>query len=135
MATARKIEILTVSLDARPGSLAAVYAAFREAKVNAIWSWAYQMGPDMAQGHFYASDTKKAKAALEKIGKTPKLENACYYEDADELGRYHDVLKKIAAAGLNIEASDAFGLGGKFATVFFAAAADIPKLCSVLGCK
>lgn len=135
MATAKKIEILTVSLDTRPGALREVYAAFREAKVNTIWSWAYQMGPDMAQGHFYTSDAAKAKATLEKMGKKPKVESACYYEDTDEIGRYHDVLSKIAAAGVNIEATDAFALGGKFATAIFAAEADLPKLCAALGCK
>src|SRR5215472_1596068 len=98
----------TVQLEPKPGALEKVYAAFREAKVNVIASWAYQLGPESAQAHFYASDTAKAKGVLEKLGKSPKI---------------------------NIEATDAFAIGGKFATLFFAQEADIGKLCAALGAK
>ncbi len=134
MATTKKIEILTYKLEPKPGALAKVFASLREAKVNVIASWAYQMGPTDAQGHVYASDTAKAKDILTKIGVQPKVEFACYVEDADELGRYAALLKKIADAGLNVEASDAFAVGGKFATVLFVNQKDIPKLCQTLGC-
>jgi len=35
---------------------------------------------------------------------------------------------------VNLEATDAFGIGGKFAAVLFANQKDIPKLCQTLGC-
>ena len=134
MATTKKIEILTYKLEPKPGALAKVFASFREAKVNVIASWAYQTGPNDAQGHVYASDTAKAKDVLTKTGAQPKVEYACYVEDADEVGRYAGLLKKIGDAGLNLEASDAFAIGGKFATVLFVNQKDIPKLCQTLGC-
>ena len=134
MATAKKIEILTYKLEAKPGALAKVFAAFKDAKVNVIASWAYQLGPHEAQGHVYASDGAKAKEVLTKIGAQPKVEYACYVEDTDEVGRYAGLLKKIGDAGLNLEATDAFGIGGKFAAVLFANQKDIPKLCQTLGC-
>jgi len=134
MATTKKIEILTFKLEPKPGALAKVFASFRDAKVNVIASWAYQLGPTDAQGHVYASDTAKAKDVLTKLGAKPKSEYACYVEDVDEIGRYASLLKKISDAGINLEASDAFGIGGKFATVFFADQKEIPKLCQTLGC-
>jgi len=134
MATTKKIEILTYKLDAKPGALAKVFASFREAKVNVIASWAYQMGPTEAQGHVYASDTAKAKDVLTKMGKEPKTENACCVEDVDEIGRYAALLKKIGDAGINLEATDAFAVGGKFGALFFVDQKDIPKLCQALGC-
>jgi hypothetical protein len=134
MATTKKIEIVTYKLEAKPGALAKVFEAFREAKVNVIASWAYQMGPNEAQGHVYAKDTAKAKEALTKLGREPKVENACYAEDTDEVGRYAALLKKIGDAGINIDATDAFAIGGKFATVFFVQQQDIAKLCQTLGC-
>lgn len=134
MATTKKIEVLTYKLESKPGSLAKVFAAFREAKVDVLASWAYQMGPDTAQGHVYAKDTAKAKDVLTKIGGEPKVENACYAEDTDEVGRYAVLLKKIADAGINLDATDAFAIGGKFATVFFVQQKDIAKLCQTLGC-
>jgi hypothetical protein len=134
MATAKKVELVTFKLEAKPGALAKVYASFRDAKVNVIATWAYQMGPSEAQGHIYASDTAKAKDVLAKLGREPKIEYACYVEDTDEIGRYASLLKKIADAGINLEATDAFAIGGKYATLLFVQQKDVPKLCQTLGC-
>jgi hypothetical protein len=133
MPTAKKIEVLTVKLDPKPGALAQVLSAFREAKVNLTASWAYQMGPTEAQAHFFTVDTDRAKQALTKLGKTPKSEAAFWVEDTDKVGNYHGVLDKFAKAGVNIEASDAFGIGGRFATVIFVAEGDVSKAAKALG--
>ena len=133
MATAKKIAVLTVSLDAKPGALAQILGAFREAKVNLTASWGYQMGPGEAQAHFFTGDLDRAKQALTKLGKKPKTESAFWVEDADQIGSYHSVLQKIAQAGINIEATDAFAIGGKFATVIFVAEKDVPKAAKALG--
>jgi hypothetical protein len=134
MATTKKIDLLTFKLETKPGALAKVFASFREANVNVLATWAYQMGPTEAQGHIYASDTTKAKDVLTKIGKAPKIEQAVYVEDVDEVGRYAKILKTVADAGINLEATDAFAIGGKFATLLFVDQKDIPKLCQTLGC-
>jgi hypothetical protein len=133
MATARKIELLTVSLDPKPGALAQVLAAFREAKVNVTASWAYQMGPGEAQAHFFAADLDRARQTLTKLGKSPKTESAFWVEDADQIGNYHTALQKFAQAGINIEATDAFAIGGKFATVIFVNEKDLSKAATALG--
>ncbi len=133
MATAKKIDLLTIKLDPKPGALAQVMGAFREAKVNVTASWGYQMGPGEAQAHFFTGDFDRAKQALTKLGKTPKTEAAFWVEDADQIGNYHTVLQKIAQAGINVEATDAFAIGGKFATVIFVAESDVPKAAKVLG--
>jgi hypothetical protein len=133
MATVKKINLLTVTLDPKPGALAQVLGTFREAKVNVTASWAYQMGPGEAQAHFFSSDLDRTKKALEKLGKAPKTEAAFWVEDADQIGNYHNVLQKLAQAGINIEATDAFGIGGKFATVIFVAEGDVAKAAKALG--
>jgi len=133
MATAKKIDVLTVSLDPKPGALAKVLTAFREAKVNLNASWAYQMGPGEAQAHFFAADLDRAKQVLTKEGKSPKTEPAFWVEDTDQLGNYHGVMQKLAQGGINIEATDAFAIGGRFATVIFVADGDVPKAAKALG--
>jgi len=133
MANARKIDVLTVPLDPKPGALAQVMSAFREAKVNLTASWAYQMGPTEAQAHFFTADVERGKQALTKLGKSPKTEPAFWIEDSDQLGNYLAVLQKLEKAGINIEATDAFAIGGKFATVLFVAANDVPKAAKALG--
>jgi hypothetical protein len=133
MATAKKIDLLTIKLDPKPGALAQVLGTLREAKVNLIASWGYQMGPGEAQAHFFSADLDRAKQALTKAGKPPKTESAFWVEDADKIGSYHGVLQKLAQAGINVEATDAFGIGGKFATVIFVAEGDVPKAAKALG--
>jgi hypothetical protein len=131
---AKKIELLTVSLEAKPGALAKVYAAFRDARVNVIASWAYQMGPGEAKAHFYAPDLKTAKDALTKLGKTPVVEPVCWVEGTDAIGSYLEPLDKIAKAGLNVEASTAFAIDDRFATVIFSDPPEaIEKLCRAVG--
>jgi hypothetical protein len=133
MGTAKKIDVLTVKLDPKPGALAQVLGAFRDAKVNLTASWGYQMGPGEAQAHFFTADAERAKQALSKLGKTAKTEAAFWVDDADKIGNYHSVLEKLAKSGINIEATDAFGIGGKFATVIFVAEGDIAKAAKALG--
>jgi hypothetical protein len=101
--------------------------------VNLTASWGYQMGPGEAQAHFYATDTERAKQALSKLNKSPTTESAFWVDDADKIGNYHSVLEKLAKAGINIEATDAFGIGGKFATVIFVAEGDVAKAAKALG--
>ena len=131
---ATKIQTLEFALDTKPGALSQVYNAFREANVNIIGSWAYEKGPGDAKGIIYAENTTQAKDVLTKMGKNPKTANACYVTGTDKVGPYADCLQKIAAAHVNLHATDAIGVGGKFATVFFAEEKDIPTLCKALGC-
>jgi hypothetical protein len=46
----------------------------------------------------------------------------------NEIDRYTALLKKIGDAGINLEATDAFAIGGKYAAIFFVDQKDIPKL-------
>ena len=128
----KKIQTLTVPLDTKPGALSHVYTAFKEAGIKILASWAYEMGPNQAQAHFYAADTTKAKDVLTKLGKKTTIEDAVYAEGDDQVGVYAELLAKVTKAGVNIEATDAFGVNGKFATVFFAK--DTTALCKALGC-
>lgn len=131
----KAIETITVDLEPKPGSLNAVLQAFREAGVDLRASWAFEMGPGMpGKGIFYAADTAKAEAALKALGKKPVRGRACWAEGEDKVGAYARLLAKVAAAGVNLHATDALGVGGRFCTVLFADEKDCDKLCKALGC-
>jgi len=133
-ASVKKIETIEVDLQARPGALSEVYCAFRDAGVNVVASWAFEMGPGQAKGIFCASDTAKAIDVLTKRGLKPVSGNACWAQGEDAIGVYCELLEKIKNAGVNLHATDAFAVGGKFATVFFADAKDYAALCKALNC-
>lgn len=129
-----KIQTLRVALNTQPGALGEVYNAFREANVNVIACCGYEIGPGKAEAVFYASDTNRAKDVLTKMGKNPALGNACFAQGDDKVGVYADLLQKIAREKINLHATEAFGVGGKFAGVFFCEEKDVPTLCKALGC-
>ncbi len=130
----RKIQTLVVSLETKPGALAHIYGAFREENVNVLASWGYEMGPGQAQAVLYPEDFTKAKKVLTQLGLKPTESYACYATGDDKVGAYAELLHKISKAGINLHATDAFSINGKWATVFFAEEKDLPTLCNALGC-
>ena len=132
--TCKAIQTLEVNLETKPGALAKIYSAFKEANVNVIASWGYEMGPDEARAILYPTDLAKAKSVLTELGLSLTVRKACYAECEDKVGTYADLLNKIAVAGVNITATDAFGVNGRCATVFFCDTKDYSALCRALGC-
>lgn len=132
--SAKRIQCLEVNLNHKPGSLAKVFGAFREAKVNIVSHWAYEMGPGEAKGIFYATDYNKAKEVLTQLSLKPESCDACWVEGDDQIGSYVDWLQKIAKAGVNINATDAYSINGRWGSVFYAEEKDYPALCKALGC-
>jgi hypothetical protein len=134
MATqAKRIQTVDVSLPAEAGSLARIYSGFREEGINVIASWGYEMGPGQAQAHFYVTDMEKTKTTLKKMGLKPTLTNAVWFEGSDKVGAYAEVLGKVAKAGINIGATDAFAIDGRFASVLFTTnEKDFTPLCKAL---
>lgn len=131
---AQKMESFTVELQPKPGALARVYAALAEAKINVLASWGYEMGPGEAQVHLTAKEGTRLKEVLTKLGFRPEVGAVCLVEGADKPGEYAAVLKKIADAKINVHATDALSVGGKFVASFFVDDKDLPTLCKVLGC-
>jgi hypothetical protein len=127
----KKIKTLTVELDTRPGSLCHVFNAFKEAFVYVQSSWAYEMGPDKAEVIFCVSDANKAEEVLKLMDKTPHLSHAICAEGDDYTGAYAELLNKIAAKNISINATDAQAVGSKFVAVFFADDENLEKMCSL----
>lgn len=128
----KRIQTLDVTLPAEAGALARIYSGFREANVNVIASWGYEMGPKEAMAHFFVADTKATEVILKKMGLKAKVNDACWIEGDDKLGAYAEVLGRVSKAGVNLTATDAFSINGRFASVLFTAPNDFPKLCKAL---
>lgn len=130
---AKRIQTLDVQLPTEAGALARIYSGFRESGVNVIASWGYEMRPHEARAHFYVTDLDKTKATLTKMGFKPTVTEACWIEGEDKLGAYAEVLGQVAKAGINIGATDAFTVNGRFASVLFTAEPkDYSALCKAL---
>ena len=130
----KKIQTLEVTLGTKPGELSKVYAALKKNNIDVVASWGFEMGPGQAKAIIYPTDLNKAKTALNELHLTPKTGQACYATGDNKVGQYAELLEKVAKAGVNLHATDAFGVGNKFATVFFSEDKDFSTLCKALGC-
>ncbi|MBU0506881.1 MAG: hypothetical protein ABII18_13050 [bacterium] len=129
----KKIKTLTVDLDAHPGSLCHIFNAFKEAFVYVQSSWAYEMGPDKAEVIFCVNDANKAEEVLKQMNKSPRISQAFYVEGDDYTGAYAEILNKVAAANININATDAQAVGNKFVAAFFADDENLEKMSALFG--
>ena len=130
---AKRIQTLDIALPAEPGALARVYSGFREAGVNVISSWGYEMGPNDGRAHFFVTDIEKTRTVLTKMGFKPTTSDACWIEGDDKVGAYAEILSQLAKANVNIGATDAFSINGRFAAVLFVSRpTDFPALCKAL---
>lgn len=128
----KKITLLDVPLDTKPGALAEIYFAFRGAGLSVKASWAYETGPGKGMAHLYVEDVDAAEKVLDSIHKKHSRAHAVWAEGIDEVGVYAALLQKISSAGVNLHATDAMGVGGQFACAFWAEDKDFPALCKAL---
>ncbi len=129
-----KYPTLVVELETKPGSLAAIYRAFRESSLNMRASWGYEMGPGKAQVILCPQDLTKTKDVLTKMGRKFTTSNVCYAEGEDRVGCYSELLDKVTKANINLHATDAVATAGKFTCGFWTEDKDFPALCKALGC-
>ena len=71
--------------------------------------------------------------SIKDLGFNVQNSKAVWADSDDHVGAYADILQKVTSAEVNLHASDAFEIGGKFATVLFAE--DHLALCKALGLK
>ena len=96
---------LTVSLENRPGTLADLGEALGSAGLNIDAFAGFGLG-EAGVAHVLVSDAGKAKAALEGAGiKVASVTEALSVTLPDEPGALGAHARKLASAGVNIEAS------------------------------
>ena len=132
--TVKRIQTLDVTLPTEPGAMGRVFGIFREANVDVVATWGYEMGPNQGQAHFLVQDVELARKTLTQAGLNPTTTDAIWMETDNKIGPYAETLTTLGKAGLNIGATDAFAIGNRFATVIFPAdVKDFPKFCTTLG--
>ena len=129
---ARKVQVLELPLKTEPGVLGRVFRALREAHVNVDSCWDYQSKPGHAQCYLIARDTERAKEALFQAGTLP-IESTCLWIETDETHEQEkSAFDRITKAGVNIEATDALTLDGRFGTLIWVSEKDLPSTCDAL---
>jgi len=132
--TMKRVKTFTVDLTDKPGDLATVVGACREAKVEMLGCWGWAMGDGKGAACFLAKEPAQFEATLKKLGRKYKQMDACWTEGADTLGVFNDLVQTAAKAGVNLHAANATGTAGKFCSVFFADEGQYDKMCKAFNC-
>src|SRR5262249_23516089 len=120
---------LTVKAEAKAGSLAKITQQLRDAGVNCLGLWAYNMGPDTAEVIVIPENAAKAQGVLQDARKGSGF---LLFGD-DKVGALCPTLDAIAKGGINLEAVAALAVAGRCATCIFPRDADVDAIGKIIG--
>jgi prephenate dehydratase len=119
----------------RAGEGARLLAVLRDAGVNLIALWGYPYGRGRARLEFVPENgTVFADAAKQAKLKLSKKETAFWVQGDDQPGALAEVLEKLAAARISVNAVQGVSAGaGRFGAVLFLTPAATRKAVDILG--
>jgi hypothetical protein len=134
--TIRRIDYFYIEVPDRPGEGAKALAALRDAGVNLLAYTGFPRGR-RAQLDFIPEDPASFKAAAKKIGlKLSAKKTGFWIQGEDRPGAIADLMGKLAAANVNVTASDAVCAGeGRYGAILWVKSADLRKAVKALGAK
>jgi hypothetical protein len=114
-----KIKQLTISIENRPGALAAVARTLGNAKVNILSLLGSGQGTS-GTIHLIVDDTRRAKKALDEAKLAFRETVAEEFELPNKPGALAQALEKLAAKGINLSSIHATASkGGKKAVIVY----------------
>ena len=123
MAKATAVKLLSFTLPNKIGQLAAVAGLLGKADVSVMALRVGESGSN-ADCVLAVKNPAKAKKALTPLGVDVKEQEALCIEMPNKAGRLEKVTKKLAAAGVNIQAAWGTAYTGKTASCIFITSDD-----------
>jgi hypothetical protein len=131
--TIRKVDYYYTKVPHQPGEGAKVLRLLKEAGVNLLAFHAFPEG-GQAQLDFVPERADALVAAAKGKFQLSGKQTALLFEGTDRLGAVHDILERLAGAGVNLVAMDAVRAGsGRFGALLWVAPADVATAAKVLG--
>ena len=121
-------------LDDRPGEGTRVLGILKEARVNLLSFTAFPSGGGKAQLTVIPERPDDLMAAAKVAGLHLAGRKVCFFVQGDDhVGAAHDVLRRLADAGINcVAANGCAAPGGTFGLVIFVKPVDVPDAERVL---
>jgi len=132
--TIRKVEYYYIMAPDKPGEGARALATLREAGVNLLAFTGFPKGR-RAQLDFVPADPAAfVRVARKARWKLSPRKTAFLIEGEDRIGALADVVAKLAAARINITATDAVCAGaGRYGAILWVKSRDVNRAARVLG--
>jgi len=130
----RRVQYFYITAPDRPGEGARALETLRAASVNLLAFSGFPAGR-RAQLDFVPEDPAAFRAAARQAGwKLTGPKTAFLIEGDDRTGVMADLLAKLAAAKVNVTASDAVVAGaGRFGAILWVAPRDVNRVARLLG--
>ncbi len=130
----RRVQYFYITAPDRPGEGARALETLRAASVNLLAFSGFPAGR-RAQLDFVPEDPAAFRAAARKAGwKLTGPKTTFLIEGDDRTGVMADLLAKLAAAKVNVTASDAVVAGaGRFGAILWVAPRDVNRVARLLG--
>ena len=130
----RRVEYYYFWLDDRPGEGTRALAKLKDARVNLLSFTAFPSGGGKAQLTIVPEDPQALMAAAKVAGLHVAGKKECFFVQGDDhVGAAHDVLKRLADAGINVVAANGCAASsGTFGMVIFVKPGDVPSAGTVL---
>ncbi len=130
----RRVDYFYFWLDDRPGEGTRVLAKLKDARVNLLSFTAFPSGGGKAQLTIVPEDPEELVAAAKIAGLHLAGRKECFFVQGDDhVGAAHDVLKRLADAGINCVAANGCAASrDTFGMVIFVKPGDVPNAGRVL---
>jgi hypothetical protein len=130
----RKADYFSMEVPNKPGVGAAHLKALKDEGVNLLAFTGFPSGRK-AQIDFVPEDSDRLRAAAKKHKWTLSARKTVFLLAGDDrVGAIHDVIAKLAEAGIGIVALDAVAAGGgRYAAMFWVEPKNVTKASKLLG--
>ena len=134
MATAKRLTYFKTKIEDKPGALLALAKDLKEKKLDLI---ALKGIGQAGQGEILviAKSPDKLREAWKASGTLVEEGTVFFLSGADATGALVKSLDAVAGAGVNIVATEALAVGGKFGAVLWVSPEDLDKTAQALGAK
>lgn len=132
----RTVDYYYVEVPDRPGEGARILAHLKKSRVNLLAVHAFPQGR-RTQVDFVPANAAKFRAAARAAGwKVVGPKKAFVIQGDDRVGALVDYFTRLAAAKINVTATDALAAGGgRFGAILWVKARDVNRAGKVLGVR
>jgi len=131
----QKVTYLKANLVDRPGALLAVLKDLKAKNLGLTGLWGYATSEGKADLYVIAKSLEKVRNAWRGKGMLVEEGTGFWVKGTDKTGALLGHLQALADAGVNIIATDAVAVGGKFGSFVWVKPEDVEKSAAALRAK
>jgi prephenate dehydratase len=135
MAKPERVICFRTSIADTPGALLAIAKELKSKNVALIGYSGFAAQPGEAEVFVIPTKPDKLRNLWKTAGRTFQEGSAFLVKGTDETGALITTLERLAREGINITASNAVAVGGKYGSFLWVAEGDVEKTARALGIK